>query len=150
LADRKVTSQFFRGVDYAGGQFTFLMSAGDKPSGYSGETIGVDQSQARVYGMRRADQKAAYLWVQNKGYTWYNSPSIPSAISPNVTIGGLLNKSYVVEIWNTHPAPNQILSIQTLTPTNGILTINVSNLTSDAAIQIDSQKRLVFLPFMLN
>jgi hypothetical protein len=150
LADRKVTSQFFRGVDYAGGQFTFLMSAGDKPSGYNGETIGVDQSQARVYGMRRADQKAAYLWVQNKGYTWYNSPSIPSAISPNVTIGGLLNKSYVVEIWNTHPAPNQILSIQTLTPTNGILTINVSNLTSDVAIQIDSQKRLVFLPFMLN
>ena len=150
LEDRNVTSLFFKGVDYAGGSFTFLMSGSDRPSGYNGETIEVDQSQVRVYGMRRSDKKAAYLWVQNKGYTWYNSPSTPSAISSKVTISGLLNQLYTVEIWNTHPASSQIISSQTIIPTNGNLTINVLNLTRDVAIKIESQKKALYLPVLLN
>src|SRR5262249_40365727 len=78
FAERKVASQFFAGLDYPGGQFVYLMTATDAPSGYLGETITATDPAARVYGMRRADQSAAYLWVQNRNHTWYNALTIPT------------------------------------------------------------------------
>jgi hypothetical protein len=138
LNDRKATSQFFRDIDYAGGLFTYLMTAADKPAKYTGETVSSDNPTARVYAMRRSDKKAAYLWVQNRNYTWYNSPAIATAISPAITVGNLLNETYKVEIWNTHATTNQVVSTQTQTPTGGSLTITLPAFTNDMAVKIES------------
>ena len=77
LADRKVTQQFFNTIDYANARWTYLMSASDVPVGYTGTTLAVSQAKLRVYGMRRSDNTAAYLWVQHRDHTWYNASSTP-------------------------------------------------------------------------
>lgn len=134
-ADRKAASAFFNGLDYAGGQFTFLMSPNAIPTGYTGETIANSNTQARVYAMRRGDKKAAYLWVQDKSYTWANASTTPSAFSTTVTVGGLLNESYKVEVWNTHTG--QIISSQTQSASGGSLAIPLS-ISKDVAVKIES------------
>jgi hypothetical protein len=133
FAERKVAGQFFAGVDYVGSQFTYLMTASDKPNGYSGETITTSDSTARVYGMRRGDQAGAYLWVQNRNHTWFNAPSVPSPISPVVTLGNLLNRTYTVEVWDTHTGA--IMSSTKQTALGGALSIQIQNLTDDVAIK---------------
>jgi hypothetical protein len=138
LSDRKATSQFFSGIDFSHANFVHLMTPNDAPSGYSGETIGSSNPQARVYGMRRADKKAAYLWIQHRDYTWSNSPAEPAAISPTITIGNLLAEAYTVEFWNTHTTTSQKYQTQTMTPVNGSLSLSVGQITTDMAVKIVS------------
>ena len=134
---RKAASNFFSGIDYAGAQFTYLMTSADEPTGYSGETITSSAPKARVFAMRRADKKAAYLWVQQRDYTWQNGGSTPSTITPSITIGNLLDKSYKVEVWDTHAVSNQIVSTQDLTPSSGLLTITLPSMNNDTAVKIE-------------
>jgi hypothetical protein len=138
FADRKATSQFFTGLDLAHANFTHLMTAADVPTGYAGETIGSDNDTARVYAMRRADKKAAYLWVQNRNFTWFTSPAVTTAITPKITVNNLLSESYKVEIWNTHTGTGQIISTQTLTPVSGSLTLLMPAFSNDLAVKIES------------
>ncbi len=136
FAARKAASVFFSGLGYASGNFVFLVSPGDGPPGYSGETIAVSNSLARVYGMRRADKLATYAWVQHRDNVWSKASTTPASISPTVTISNLLNSSYRVELWNTRTGA--MISQQTLTPSAGSLTIPVSGLTKDVAIKVES------------
>ena len=130
--DRKATAAFFAGIDYDGGKFTFLMSDNMRPSGYSGETIPTSNSQIRVFGMRRADKKAAYFWLVHQDNTWNNYPNSP-AISTNITANNLLSERYKVQIWNTHNG--QIVSqTEASGPT---INVSVSGLTEDAAVKIE-------------
>lgn len=138
-ADRKITSSLLSGINYAGGLFTYLASSADIPPGYAGETITVsnDGGKARVYAMRRADKKAAYLWVQNRDYTWYNSPSVPAAITPTVMIGNLLTTdSYNISVWNTHTGV--LIKSSTQTPQSGLISVNLTDLATDQLIKIES------------
>lgn len=135
LAARRSASAFFAGVNYAGGGFTFLMTGGDGPPGYAGETLASSDGQARVYGMRRADRTAAYLWVQHRGYTWGQAATTPSTISPTITIGNLLASTYRVQIWDT--TTGAVVSQSQLTPTAGSLAIPIAGLTKDAAVKIE-------------
>jgi hypothetical protein len=136
FAARKAASAFFSGVNYAGGGFVYLVSPGDGPPGYSGETIAVSHPKARVYGMRRADKAAVYLWLQHRDYIWSLASTTPAAISPTVTISNLLNSAYTVQIWST--TTGAILSQQTLTPSAGSLSIAVAGLKSDVAIKVET------------
>jgi hypothetical protein len=135
FAARKAASAFFSAVDYAGASFVFLMTSGDGPPGYTGETVTATDPKARVYAMRRADQRSAYLLVQHRDYVWSNAATTPTAISPTVTIGNLLSTPYRVELWST--TAGVITSTQTMTPTSGSLSIPISGLTSDVAIKLE-------------
>jgi hypothetical protein len=133
-ADRKATAAFFRGLDYDGGKFTFLMSSNFKPSGYSGETLTAPHSSDRVLAMRREDKKAIYLWIVDSANTWNNYPNSPS-VATNVTVSGLLGENYKIEVWNTHTG--QIVS--TTNASGPTITVPaVPGLTEDAAVKIES------------
>jgi hypothetical protein len=136
FAARKGASLFFKTVNYAGGNFVYLMTPGDGPPGYSGETISASDPKARVYAMRRADKGAAYLWVHHRDYIWSKAGSTITPISPSVTVSNLLNSAYSVQVWNT--TTGAIISQQTLTPSSGSLSVAVSGLTSDVAIKIET------------
>jgi len=135
LASRRAAAAFFAGVDYAGGRFTFLMTSGDGPPGYAGETLTSSNAQARVYGMRRTDRTAAYLWVQHRAYTWAQAATTPPTIAPTVTVGNLLASAYRVEIWDTNTGT--VLSQSQLTPASGSLAIPITGLTKDVAVKIE-------------
>jgi hypothetical protein len=136
FAARKAASAFFSAVDYANGRFVYVMTPGDGPPGYTGETIGVSHPKARVYAMRRADKAAVYLWVQHRDYIWSLAGSTPSPISPTLTISNLLSSPYTVQTWST--TTGAVLSQQTLTPSAGSLSISVAGLTSDVAIKLET------------
>jgi hypothetical protein len=136
LAARKTAAAFFSGVDYAGGKFIYLMTPGDGPPGYAGETITASDARARVYAMRRNDGRAAYMLIQHRDYVWSKASSTPVAISPTVTISKLVGSSFSVEVWNTKTAA--IISQQTATPSSGAITVSISNLTSNVAVKLES------------
>lgn len=136
LAERRAAAAFFEGLDYHGGNFVYLMTPSDAPPGYTGETVSSSQANARVYAMRRADRTAAYLWVQNREHTWANAATTPAAISTTITIGNLLNTAYRVQIWDT--IAGTVLSQQNLTPSNGSLSVSITNLSGDVAVKIEA------------
>ncbi len=152
-ADRKIVSNFFAPIDYAGGKFTYLMTASDAPTGYIGETIATTNAKTRVYGMRRSDKNAAYLWVQHRDHTWFNAPATPMPITSNVTLNGLDNgMTYNLNVWNTHTGA--IIASTTKTPSSGAIILTISNLVDDVAVKIESAngsggtRGLAFLPLL--
>ncbi len=132
-ADRKITAQFFSGVDYAGQNFVYLMTNADKPQNYSGAVVTASDSRARVYAMRGNSMVLA--WVQNREYTWYNSPTTPSTFSVTVTIPGV-NGSYSVSLFNPHTGAST--SLGTIVA-NGSLSVAITNLQKDFAIKAIKQ-----------
>ncbi len=135
-ADRKATAAFFKGIDYDGGRFTYLTS------GYGGESISpVSGSNDRVFGMRREDRKAMYLWIVDAASTWSNcsvsgtSCSDKPSVATNIFVSGLNNENYKIEVWNTHSG--QIISTNTANGPSFNLPA-VSGLTEDAAVKIIS------------
>ncbi len=137
FASTKSAAAFFTGVDYDGGNFTYLMTPADAAAiNYTGETVSATDSAARVYAMRRADAKAAYLWVQNRTHIWSN-PAVPTAISPTISIGNLLNTdTYTIEVWNT--STGTVLSTTNQIPSNGVISVSLTNLSDDVAVKIQS------------
>ena len=88
----------------------------------------------RVWGQKDTVNNRAHLWVANAAWRW-NSQN-PSPVSGNVTISGFTpNITLPVIWWNTQTG---IIS-QSLTSTTsgtGVLSINISSLTSDLALKI--------------
>jgi hypothetical protein len=132
-ADRKITAQFFSNVDYAGQNFVYLMTNADKPQNYSGAVVTASDSRARVYAMRGNSMVLA--WVQNREYTWYNSPTTPSTFSVTVTIPGV-SGNYSVSLFNPHTGTST--SLGTIAA-NGSLSVAISNLQKDMAIKAIKQ-----------
>lgn len=137
LASTKSAKAFFTGVDYDGSNFTYLMTPEDAAAiNYMGETVSATDSVARVYAMRRADKKAAYLWVQNRNHIWSNT-AVPAAISPTISIGNLLNgDTYKIEVWNT--ATGTVIETTNQMPSNGVISVALADITDDVAVKIES------------
>lgn len=134
--ERKIAADFFSTINFSTSNFVHLMTDIDIPTGYNGENISVtnDNNKARVFALRSADKYRLYAWVQHRDHTWYNSPSVPSAINPTITFGGLLPVPYTISQYNTYTGTTTPL--QTTTPTDGNLSVSLSNLTTDTALII--------------
>ena len=131
---RKAAKEYFSGVNYDGSSFTFLMGTSDAIPGYTGETLTVSNPVLRAYGMRSSDKKNAYIWVQNRNNTWYNSANSTAAVSGTVTIRNLLQSAYTLEIWNTYTG--QKISTTNVTPVGGSVGITVNALSNDFAVKL--------------
>lgn len=95
---------------------------------------GFNQSNLRVIGQKDTANNRAHVWIQNSGHTW-NSPTA-TAVSDTITIGGFSpNTSLPVEQWDTYLGTITDRSSKT-TNGNGILSLSVSNLTTDVAYKI--------------
>jgi hypothetical protein len=127
LADRKRTAQFFGDISYPG--MTFMITAADAPSGYAGDLVTASDSKARVYAMKNA--QGVYAWVQHRDYTWYNSPTVPTAINVTVTLPNV-SGTYAVQLYDPQTGSTQNLG--TLTA-NGTLVVNVGAVSKDMAIK---------------
>ena len=110
------------------------MTAADAPSGHAGETVAASSAALRAYAARRADGAAAYLWVQHRDHTWANAPAVPAPVSGTVTIGGLHDRPYTLEVWSTDSGA--ILSTRTVTPTAGAVAVPISDLSDDVAVKV--------------
>lgn len=136
-AERKVAADFFQGANLSRGNVTFVTTTADRPEGYTGESITSSEQKLRVYGAIYGNKKRAYLWVQHRDHTWFNAPTLPSAVSGSITIPNMLNEEYTVEVWNTNTG--EVINTRTVTPTNGSLQFGVSNLNSDVAVKVLSK-----------
>jgi hypothetical protein len=132
LTDRKITAQFFDGVDLAGQGSTYLMSTTDKPNDYVGDTISVSNPSVRVYAIRGSSMVLA--WAQNREYVWSN-PNTPAAVSASFTIPGV-NGNYSVTMVDTHSGAETALGTVVA---NGSLALNVSGLARDVAFKATKQ-----------
>lgn len=102
--------------------------------------IGSTSSNAklRAFGQKNLNSNKAYLWVQNADNTWKKAAqgASPAAQSGNITITLKPNTSYSVQWWNTYTG--QITKQETLgSNSSGVLTLQISNLTTDLAIKIN-------------
>ncbi len=122
LNDRKITAQFFAGLDYAGNQFVYGSTEG------LGETVTVSDANARVLSMRGT--LGTYAWVQQRNYTYSNTPNLPTPISPIVVLPNL-NGAFNVQLFNTHNGST--INLGTMVA-YGTLSIPVNNLQTDMAI----------------
>jgi hypothetical protein len=128
LADRKRTAQFFGDISYTG--MTFMLTAADAPSGYTGDVVTASDSKARVYAMKNA--QGVYAWVQHRDYTWYNSPTLPTAINVTVTFPNV-SGTYTVQLYDPQTGNTQNLGTMTA---SGTLGVNVGAVSRDMAIKV--------------
>ncbi len=136
-AERKHASTFFSSIAYDKARFTFFMTQADQPVGYAGEYVTVSNTKHRVYAMRSQDKADAYLWVQNRDYTWANYASSPVAASGTVTLGGLTSGG-VYNIAFFDPYTGSVYNSAQATAANGSITLTVNSLVKDIAIRIES------------
>ena len=105
---------------------------------YQDVSASVSSSNIRVFGQKDLVNSRAHIWVQNIDHTWKNVVDAVNIlpVSGNVTIGGFSpNTNYKLERWDTYSgsiASNQ----NVITDGAGILTLSVSNLTTDTAYKI--------------
>jgi hypothetical protein len=145
-AARKSASKFFSTVDYDGGKFVHIATEADLPPGYpaSGERIVSGNQQVRAYALRREDRRALYSWVQNRNNIWSKASTQPTAVSTSLTFQGLLNKPYRVSYFDTRTG--EVTSTTTLTPSNGMLVVPVSNLARDIALKVEDTEGIPTVP----
>jgi len=127
LADRKRTAQFFGDISYTG--MTFMLTAADAPNGYAGSVVTASDSRVRVYAMKNA--QGVYAWVQHRDYTWYNSPTVPTAVNVTVTIPNV-SGAYTVQLYDPRTGNTQNLGTVTA---SGALVVNVGAMSKDIAIK---------------
>lgn len=129
LADNKIISQYFSGVDYAGEGFTYYSTSDVR---ITTELLTASNAKIRVLGMKSSDNRRFYAWVQHRDFIWVNSGT-PAAVSGTVTIPGLVNGTYTIEQWNTTTGA-KTLSSQSVS--GGSLNLAINNLTTDMAFKI--------------
>jgi hypothetical protein len=102
----------------------------------------VSSTRLRAIGQKDVTNRRAHLWIQNIDSTWYNAINgvAVSPVSGTVRISGFrAGETYRASWWDTRqtdPA-RQIRSIQSIrADTNGMLTLTISGLTTDTAVQI--------------
>jgi hypothetical protein len=81
----------------------------------------------------------AYLWVNNKDHTWWNTINQPQLIIPRtgeITITGFSpNQALELETWDTYAGV--IINSSTVNSNNaGLIKLNVNNLKTDTAFKI--------------
>ncbi len=98
----------------------------------------VSDVNIRVVGQKDIINNNAFLWVQNINHNWRNvvdNINI-SPVSGNIIISGFAHDSdYLLEYWNLYG--NGLVSTQSINSDyNGILSVNINNLTDDIGIKI--------------
>jgi hypothetical protein len=102
----------------------------------------VSNPNIRVWGQMDHTNNHAFFWVQNSNHTWKKVlDNIPiSAESGTVEIGGFWASSgFWIEWWDTYQADPglQIIGRSELTTSpEGVLTINIDQLSDDRAVKI--------------
>lgn len=132
---RKSVSEFFKNEDLAGMNVQYLINNADKPSGYSSDVLGLNNSALRAYGIRSGDKKKTFVWVQNRNYVWTKTGT-PSAVNDTLTIPNLPNGNYTAQYWDTVNAT--ISSTRSITVTNGNASIPLTGISKDIAIKLVS------------
>jgi len=103
----------------------------------------VDNANLRVLGLIADDGSEAYLWLQNKEYTWYNvvvNGITPTPISAaQITIPNMNAGDYNIEWWDTYTG--EIIGTSgPYTVTDGSLVFSVGDIawdtTKDVAVKI--------------
>lgn len=134
---KQIASKFFASVPYAQSKFQYLASSNENLPGFSGETIQSSSPQVRALGMRSQDKQRAYIWVQNRQYTWSQSPNTPSSQTADISINNLLSQPYRVEIWDTTTGSTTAQANQV--PVSGKITVRLTGITKAKAIKIESE-----------
>jgi len=132
-AEAKVASNFFKGVDYAGKNFTYLSTSDVL---LTSQAITPSNAQLRVLAMRASSGTEAYAWVQNKGNALWNQSAVPAAMNATFPIGQMAAGNYHIEIWDTYTG--QVTDGGVVPAVNGVVTVPVNGLTKDVAIKIIS------------
>jgi len=102
----------------------------------------VSNDRLRVLGQKDLTRGWAHLWVQNIDRTWFtvnNAVSILPAPGFVRITGFQPNFQYQVQWWNSYEADpsEQVIRRETATTdASGSLQLNISNLRTDAAVQI--------------
>jgi hypothetical protein len=111
---------------------------------YQDAAASCSSTSMRAWGQKDLTAHRAHLWIQNINHTWYNvinQASIPSLTGTVRITGFVAGNSYTVQWWNpyeTNPA-QQVVRTETITAAgDGSVTLAVSNLTTDTAVQIAS------------
>jgi hypothetical protein len=112
------------GIPLTNGQYVDLEAAVSNPN-------------LRVLGQKDRTGVAAHFWVQNRGYTWWNTVQ-GADIAPqsgNVTISGLASGVFTVEEWDTWGG--QVAARwQVSVDGTGNMVIPVERLQTDVAFKI--------------
>jgi hypothetical protein len=122
--------------------YEFMQNVPVNNGSYSDAAVVVSDANLRVVGQKDTSHGQAYLWIQNKNHEWLNVVN-GTAIAPitgTVQIPGLAaGRSYTVQWWDPYqlnPA-SQVTKTEALTAgSNGTLTLSVSSLTTDVAVQV--------------
>lgn len=105
---------------------------------YVDSAVTSSNPKIRVWGQKDLPGGRAHLWIQNIDHTWKNVVDNVSitAQSGTVTIPGFTaNRSYQVQWWNTYTGTVSSTA-QVTSNSSGVISLAVSNLTTDTAVQI--------------
>lgn len=133
----KIASNFFSNIDYVGAKFDHLPTADTSITPYSGDKLTSSNSaNIRALALRSQDKNTILVWAQNKGYTWKNSATTPTAASATITIPNVTSgKTYRVEYWDT--STGAVTNSSNIT-SNGSVSVAVNNLQKSVAIKLIS------------
>lgn len=133
LAAMKAIGAYFADIDIESGGLTSIHTLNDMP-GSTGTMTTSDTTNSRAYGFRRSDQTAAYVWVQNKGYTYSNAGSI-TATAPTITVNNLKNSTvYRVSYWDT--TTGLVTSTSAITSNgSGVLSVPIASMSATVAFK---------------
>jgi hypothetical protein len=127
---------------------TFFNFIADIPlnNGYFQDAEPVTSNETlRVWGQKDLVNGVAHLWIQNKNHTWENVVNGVqiTPMSGTITLAGFLpNTTFDVQWWDTYETDPALQILQTemaTSDTSGVISFNVSNLTSDIAVKLASQ-----------
>ena len=100
----------------------------------------VSDPTLRAVGQKDVAAGNAYLWIQNRNHTWKKVVDgvVIASVTGTVRIGGFASsRTYRLEWWDPYKTAGQVVSTESLkADANGILTISVRSLATDAAAKI--------------
>lgn len=104
---------------------------------YEDAAATTNNSQLRVWGQKDLQHSRAHVWIQNKQHTWRNAVAgTVTPVSGSITIPGFSPSTpYPVEWWDTTTG-SPVLTESRSTDPAGNLTLEVSDLVSDVAVQV--------------
>lgn len=132
-SEAKIVSDYFKTIDYAGKNFSYLSTDDVRLTSTS---VPTSSTNLRVLAMRSQNNAETYAWVQNKANARWDQSANTSPLSATFTIPGMANGSYNIEYWDTYTG--QKTQGNPVSSSNGNVTIAVSSLTKDIAIKIIS------------
>jgi hypothetical protein len=98
----------------------------------------VSHALLRAWGQKNTANGRAHLWIHNVQNTWRNATSgvSPQPATGTVTLTGFRpSAAFSVEWWDAH-AGSVIRTDTMVSGSNGSLSLQVTNLTTDVAVRI--------------